>query len=278
MKRDGEAGFAVLAAMMAAAVFAVVGVQVVAASRAATVSGAAEASRTRAIAAAEAGFAMALAGLEAEDAQARWALDSSPKGLDYGDLHLTVRIEDEWGKIPLNGLTADRVRAMFTLAGAGTGADALAGAFLAARHDPGTPGAVAGRAPGFDGVSDLLQIAGMTPDLYAAIAPSATVAARDAAFEPRTATPLALEVMTGAAPGSPEVIARERVLAGEAPTLDAGPPLKLAGRPVTIRVTVDGARGDTLERAEIVEPTRAKGRPYVIRALQTDDEVTPRRP
>ncbi len=259
--------------MMAAAAFAIVGVQVATASRAAAVSASAEASRTRAIADAQAGFAMALAGLEDQDAGARWTLDGSPRGLDYEDAHLTIRIEDEWGKIPLNLLTAAQARAMFILAGAGDDADALVGAFLAARHDPGTPGAVAGRAPGFDGVRDLLQVAGMTSQLYSAIAPSATVAARDAAFEPRTAAPLALEVMTGATPGSPGVLARERVLAGETPALDTGPPLKLAGRPLTIRVTVRDDRGDALERAEIVEPTRAAARPYVVRALEMEEDA-----
>ncbi len=100
------------------------------------------------------------------------------------------------------------------------------------------------------------------------MAPSVSVNVRDAAFEPRTSTPLALQVMGGA--GSPAAIERQREVSGERAALDTAPPLSLAGRPLTIRVDVRDRRGDTLQRANVVELTRAPGRPYVLRLLTAD--------
>lgn len=261
--RRRDDGYAVLAAMVAAAAAALVALQIGAASHDAVISASAEATRARLSAAAQAGVASALAGLAADDPAARWTLDGDPHTLDFGDAVLTLRIEDERGKIPLNTISREQARAMFTLAGAdGAVADALASAFVRLRQGD-SPGA----ARGLYDVGDLKRLPGMSDALYAVIAPSASVEVRDAAFEPRTSTPLALEVMTGAAPGSPSVIARERELAGETAALDTGPPLALAGRPLTLRVEARDDRGDAYVLAEVVELTRAAQRPVVVRRL-----------
>ena len=284
--RPHEAGYAVLAAMVAAAGFALVAAQLVATSRTAVITASAEAVRARMSADVQAGFALAADGLIAADPKARWSIGGEPRTLDFDDAVLTIRVEDERGKIPLNTISATQARAMFQLAGADPAvADNLATAFLFRRDptlrllnddddEPGThppapapPRSPAGRGLGLATVRDLLLLPGMTADIYAALAPSVSLAVRDAAFEPRTATPLSLEVMTGAAAASPAVIERRRELEGETTALDTAPPLALAGRPLTLRVQVRDARGDSFERAQVVELTRSAERPYVVRGL-----------
>ena len=116
--RGSEGGYAVLAAMVAAAGFALVAAQLIATSRGAVVSAGAEAARARLTADAQAGLALAIDGLESPDASSRWALNGDPRTLDFDDAELTIRVEDERGKIPLNTLSPDQARAMFRLAGA----------------------------------------------------------------------------------------------------------------------------------------------------------------
>ncbi len=293
--RGSEGGYAVLAAMVAAAGFALVAAQLIATSRGAVVSAGAEAARARLTADAQAGLALAIDGLESPDASSRWALNGDPRTLDFDDAELTIRVEDERGKIPLNTLSPDQARAMFRLAGADPAdVETLTQAFLLRRDphyrpdDEDAPPAAGAPPPrpaappppqagadgpgglGFADPRELLLLPGMTAALYAAMAPSVSVNVRDAAFEPRTSTPLALQVMGGA--GSPAAIERQREVSGERAALDTAPPLSLAGRPLTIRVDVRDRRGDTLQRANVVELTRAPGRPYVLR-LRTADSA-----
>lgn len=275
-----EAGYAVIAAMVCAAGFALTAAQLTATSRSAALTAAAEAARAKLDADAEAGEAIALDRLQAADPQSRWTLGAEPVTLDFDDAELTIRVEDERGKIPLNTITPAQAKAMFQLAGAAPAdADALAAALVLQRDAgsgaqpgqataPGVPDAT--RAVGLTATRDLRLLPGMTPALYAALAASVSVSVRDAAFEPRTAAPLALEVMGAAAPGSAALIERQRELAGERTALDTAPPLVLAGRPLTLRVQVRDARGDRLERAVVVELTRSPDRPYVVHRLSTD--------
>ena len=264
-----EAGYAVIAAMICAAGFALVAAELTATSRNAAVTASAEATRARLDAEAEAGEAIALDRLQAADPSRRWALGADPVTLDFDDGKLTIGVEDERGKIPLNTVTPVQARAMFAAAGADAAdADALSAA-LVRQRDP-DPHVDEAQAVGLSSVRDLLLLPRMTPALYAALAPSVSVSVRDAAFEPRTATALALEVMEGAAPGSVALIEREREIAGDRTALDTGPPLQLAGRPLTIRVQVRDDRGDRLDRARVVELTRSAAHPYVVRQLSAD--------
>ncbi len=267
-----QAGYAVLAAMLAAACFALLAAQVVSTSRSAVQSANAEVVRAKLEAAADAGLAMALDGLSSEDPVARWDIDGRSRRENFEGADLTITVEDERGKVPINLITPAQARSLFEHLGAEPSElDGLVEAFLDAR-DPSrtvrTPSANAAVAPpeqGFATISDLAQVPGVTPAMFAAMAPSVTVSADDAAFDSRTATPLALEVMGGAGTSPATVIERQRELAGERTALDITPPINLVGRALTIRVRAEAGQDGRFDVASIVELTGRPERPYLIR-------------
>ena len=268
-----QAGYAVLAAMLAAACFALLAAQVVSTSRSAVQSVNAEVVRAKLEAAADAGLAMALDGLSSDDPAARWDIDGRPRRESFEGADLTITVEDERGKVPINLITPIQAHTLFERAGADAPeVDGLVEAFLDAR-DPGrttrAAGPPSGGAPpvqGFATLSELAHVRGVTPELFEAMAPSVTVSADDAAFDSRTATPLALEVMGGASASATAVIERQRELAGERPALDIVPPINLVGRALTIRVTAQDARDGRFQAATVVQLTGRPERPYLVRA------------
>ncbi len=268
-----QAGYAVLAAMLAAACLALLAAQVVSTSRSAVQSANAEVVRARLESAADAGLAMALDGLSSDDPTARWDIDGRPRRESFEGADLTITVEDERGKVPINLITPAQARSLFEHAGADAPElDGLVEAFLDARdptrtvHAPAA-GASGGAPPeqGFAAISDLAHVSGVTPSMFASVAPSVTVSADDATFDPRTATPLALEVMGGAGTSPTAVIERQRELAGERTALDITPPINLVGRALTIRVTAEDAHDGRFEAASIVELTGRPERPYLVR-------------
>jgi len=108
----------------------------------------------------------------------------------------------------------------------------------------------------------------MTPALYARIAPAVTVYASTLAFDPSTASPLALAVMSPSNANSPGAIEQARERAGETTALGAAPPLSLTGRTVTVRVDAGDGHGGGLSRTAVVQFTGAPGRPYVMRGVE----------
>ncbi len=268
-----QAGYAVLAAMLAAACFALLASQVVSTSRSAVQGANAEVVRARLEAAADAGLAMALDGLFTDDPAARWDIDGRARRESFEGTELVITVEDERGKVPINLITPTQARALFEHAGAEPAVlDALVEAFLDARDPSRTvrspSGAAAGtpREQGFATISDLAHLPGVTPAVFAALATSVTVSADDAAFDARTATPLALEVMGGAGTSPAAVIERQRELAGERPALSITPPINLVGRAMTIRVRAESNPDGRFDAASIVELTGRAERPYMVRA------------
>ena len=193
----------------------------------------------------------------------------------FGDATLTVGVEDERGKVPLNILTGTQVRALFQHAGAEPAAvDGLVTAFLDWRdpnrasrlHPTGQGAAAPSHGPGgFRTIQELALLPGMTTDLYAALAPAVTVSSGDTAFEPRTAGALALQVMSEGGANSHAMIEKLRELAGQRTALDTEPPLDPVGRALTVRIAADDGRGGHVEQATIVELTRVAEHPYIVR-------------
>ena len=170
-----------LAAMLSAACFALVATQVVSTSRSAVQGANVEIVRAQLESAADAGVALALDGLSNDDANARWGIDSRPRNEEFNGVGLTIAVEDERGKIPINLITPTQAHTMFERAGAEPAeVDQLVKSFLDAR-DPSrvapsrSDSAFGG---GFTAVSDLAQVPGLTAVLFAAIAPSTTVNGR----------------------------------------------------------------------------------------------------
>jgi general secretion pathway protein K len=273
-----ERGYAMIAAVAAVAVFGYLALAAISGGRSAVVGTNAGLTRARLTADADAGVALAIHGLGLSDPARRWSVTGPPRKVEFEGANLTISVEDENGKIPLNFVAADQLRRLFQLGGADPRTlDGLVEALTDLRGDPRPAGSRAGASPTdprlaaergpLSSVEELELLPGMTPALYARIAPAVTVHATTLAFDPRTASPLALEVMSPAAANSPATIERASTQAGETPALAGTPPVALAGRTVTVRVDAEDGHGGRLRRTAIVEFTAAPARPFLVRGL-----------
>jgi general secretion pathway protein K len=269
--RAGERGSATIAAVLAAACFAMLAAQMARTSRSAIVGVNAALAHDRLSAAADAGLTLALEGLTSTNPSGQWDLRRDAHTSAFEGTTLRITVEDERGKIPLNTLKPDQVHTLFEKAGApAEQIQDLVDAFLDFR-DPlrlrpreGAEPPATARQGGFETVEEFAQVPGVTPALYAAVLPSITVTPSLGPFEPKTATPLALDVMKGAF-GATEGIEREREMAGERTALSADSSLKPQNRALTIRVDAIAPDGAHAEKATVVELTDRRERPYVIR-------------
>lgn len=265
-RRDG--GYALVAAVAAVAAFSYIAFEVLAVNRGGLASVNGEFSRARLAAATEAGMALAVQGLSADDG--RWPIDGRPRPIVFNGAQLSIAVEDEKGKAPLNDLEEEDVRQMFSAAGvSGSRLMTLVDSFEDwqdeddARRASGAERveyAAAGLRPRngeMRNVEELSALNGMDRALFARLAPALTVfpGARGG-FNPATASAMALAIMSGAdADDDPPAVQR------------APGPASLVGHPLTIRVTATDGHGGRLERSAVIELTGRPERPYWVRYL-----------
>ena len=280
MKRADD-GYAMIVAIVGIAAFSLIAYEILAANRGAITSVTAQVENAKLTAAADAGVAEAIHGVSLQDHAQRWAIDSRPTTIHFGDTTLTIVIEDERGKIPLNRLNEDQVRTMFAAAGvSGTRLDQLVDTFEDWQDDDDDPRPNGAEAPDYVSlgikprngnyrtIDELSLIKGMDAALFAKLQPALTVFFGDnGGFSQNTAQPLALGVMLGTGENSPDVIERQRELQGERPTLDSDQDMNIIGRPLTIKVAARDAMGGYVQRNVIVEFTGNKSDAFWIRNL-----------
>jgi len=277
-KRDG--GYAMLAAILGIAAFSYVSFEVIAENRGVISEVQAETERAKLGSACDAGMALAVSGLASKNKKQQWLIDGSKRTMQFDDVDLTIIVEDERGKIPLNGINEDQVRELFKAAGITSprldilvdgyedwidpdndrrlnGAEAPQ--YLSAGYKP--------RNGGFHTVSELRMLKGMDDTLYAQVAPSLTVFfGETGGFSESTSQILALEALSEIGPSSPEVIRRQQELAGLRPAQDVSTPPYLIGRTLTVRVQAKRA-GAQMTRSGILELTGNSDQPVWFRYL-----------
>ena len=187
--------------------------------------------------AARAGLEYAATRVSLPDPRLQWLADGRPYRWRLGDAEVEVRIVDESGKLDLNAAEAASLAALIRVAGAEPQqAEALAAAIVDWRdtddmtqaqggaEDPQY--AAAGLAWGakdapFETVAEVEQVLGMTPALYARLAPHLTIFSGLPMADPRFATPEVLQSM--GIDAVPVLAARERPpQPGEASFVGAG--------------------------------------------------------
>lgn len=276
-----EAGYAMLAAVVAIAVLALMSLAMIEGGRGIAAGVVADAERAKLSAAADAALAIAVRNLAEPDRSRRWSIDGRPRNLRFAGADLVITIEDERGKVPLNQIADEQVRALFEALGvSGAELDALTDAFLDWRDEDDEVRPNGAEAPYYASirrvprngalrsVDELIHVRGMTAPMLARLRGSA-VAYRDQrdAFDDRFSTPLALSIMSGGGIGAPAVINRERELAGQRVAIDLAEAESLIGRPLTIRVVARRPGGSRLVRATVIELTGRADSPYVVRSL-----------
>lgn len=280
--RPRDRGFAMIAVLVAVVALAGLAYDVLLQGRTSIVTAQAEVDRAKMEAAAEAGLAMAEAGLVGGGP--RPPLDGTPRTPTFDGIQLTVAVEDERGKVPVNVLSDIEARRFFEAAGVGgPQLDTLTDSFLDWRDDDeerrphGAETADYARR-GYrsrDGdittIGELARINGMTPAIYARIAPYVTLFfGETGGFNEATASLFAIRVMTGEDERSPASIERAREIRGQRTRLgfDDKADMVLTGRRFTVRVTARDTRGGRLTRATIVEPTGDPRAPIWVRAAE----------
>jgi general secretion pathway protein K len=283
MRRRDE-GYAMIAVVAGAAAFAFIAFETISYHRGAVASVHGQVENAELRAAADAGLAAAIHGLALPDASKRWSVDGSPRTLQFADTELTIVVEDEHGKIPINRLNEDEIRRMFMVAGAkGEQLDQLVDTmqdWMDDDDDPRPHGAeapdyapegIAPRNGDFESVGELALIKGMDKPIYDRLAPAVTVFfGETGAFSVDDAQPLALAVMSDEKLGAADVIQRQREMSGETAAFQSQQkqPPNLIGRPVTVRITVRDAEGGTYRQATIIELTSDKRWPWWVRFLE----------
>lgn len=273
-----DGGYGLIAAITAVLAFSLLALQMLTASRGNVALASAEIEKARLTAAANAGVAAAIAGLSDADPANRWSIDGRRHAMTFNNVALSITIEDERGKVPINLLGEDQVRTMFEVAGvSGERLDTLVDSFedwIDDDDDPRPHGAEAAYYAQF-GIKprngslrtpdELLLIKGMDQSLYAKLAPAITVFfGESGGFSAGTAQPLAIAVMQEGGLNSPAYIERQRELAGERPALDMED-VPLNGRILTVRVLASDGMGGRFERSTVVELTGNSRKPYWIR-------------
>lgn len=273
IRRHGDDGYAMVAAIAALAVFGYIAFAMLAAERGHLADVAATRAQARLAAAADGALVLA-----AERLRTDWRIDSRVYRETIDGVAVTLRIEDERGKIRLNQLTDDQVRRMFEAADAPPmRVAALTDAFLdwrdgdderradGAERDDYARRGIMPRNGNLHSVGELAFIAGLDRRTFDRIAPAATVFFGTGSFSPETAQPLAIAVMTEAGEDSPEAIERQRALAGQRTALEFTDRPDLRGRPLTVRIRAEDGDGGRLEQATIIEyPAGASG-PWTVR-------------
>lgn len=269
-----------LTAIVAMALLGLFALGLLDAARGTTAVAAAEIERIRLMAAADGGIAYAADRLSAPRGE-RWSLDGRPHGLALGPVRMTIIVEDERGKVPINQLTDEQVRSLFeTLGATGEALDTMTDSLLDWLDDDDEPreaGAearwyrsrgVVPRNGALRSIDELVHVRGVPPG-YVERLRGVVSLSRDPnnGFDDRHAQPFALAVMSGSGPDGPAAIQRARELAGQRVAIDLDDGTSLAGRLLTVRVEARGPGDSRLRRSAVIEITGARGPGYVVRAL-----------
>jgi general secretion pathway protein K len=218
-------GIALISVLWIAGLLAVMAASFVSSSRTEARLARNQLENAKAQALADGGVQRAVLGLLELEPERVWRADGRIYGFALGEGEVQVSIRDEDGKIDLNEAPLELLAGLFTALGLEPeGAQALAeriGDFRDPDHDPLPLGAedpayvAAGLADGaadrpFVNEAELVQVLGMTEDLYRRIQPHVTVHAVADGFDPTRATRAVLEALPGI---TPAVV--ERLLAGD---------------------------------------------------------------
>lgn len=282
MRRGGDDGYAIVAAVAALAVFAALAYGVLAFDRGDVAGLAAEYARARLEAAADAGLAKAIEGLAVDDAAQRWAIDGRPRAMQFEGIRLSIAVEDERGKVPMDTLSDEQVRRLFEGAGArGAQLDTLIDSYLDWLDDDDDARPHGAEAPQYQAlgirprngtpvtVDELARLKGMSPAIFARVRPVLTPYFGIAgAFSPSTASPLAVAVLSAGGEGGVDAIERQREQDGERPAIEIANEKSLAGRALTVVVRAQDGQGGALERRTVIEMTGAASPAYYVRELR----------
>ena len=221
-RRPGERGIALIMVLWVVAFLALVLSAFAGESRVALDIARNRLAAAKAETAADAGVALALSGVAAAVSEAArapgapptggaWEADGTVHELEWRGAALRVRVDSESGKVDLNAAPDEAFAALFQGLGIAPGQAAdLAAALIEWRKRRAAALGIATRRPAdrlsdepngpFFALEELKRVPGVTPEIYAAIAPYVTVWSKQPVPDPRTASRPVLLTIPGADP------------------------------------------------------------------------------
>jgi len=230
----------------------------------------------------DAAIVRAIAAIRDPSAQQRWPVNGTPQTFTFNGAAITVRVQDELGRIDLNmadqsllrqlliaaGMSADDAAAqtdkildwrsqsdLHRLHGANQADYLAAGYAYHPRHGP------------FQTVQELKLVMGMTPELFAKLEPALTVynhsSSVDASVAPR---PVLLALNNNNFDRVDDILRQRQTLVAEGGAMQTGiigPGVSLAGRSFAIDAELTLA-GKHFRREVVAELTDDNKRPYLI--------------
>lgn len=286
-----EGGWALVTVAGVLLIIAVIAAGLVSLSLASRRISHAERLRFEAAAIAEAAISRAIAGLLDPRVEHRWRVDDVPQAFEFEGTKISVRIQDELGRIDLNATDGDTLARLLSLTGglAPDDAAALADKIMDWREADDlrrlngatkTDYVIAGRnyvprqGP-FQSVDEVKLVLGMDEALFEKIAPALTVYSLRTGVDPQVAPRAVLLAL----PGQDETRADETLRARAAgikpavgPSVYArpgviDPSIDLGGRSFTIAVAFD-YKGVKRTGSATVMLTGDPRRPFLARAWQ----------
>lgn len=233
-------------------------------------------------AALDAAVITALLSVTAKAPSERWRVDGTEYPVTFEGLRLSARVQDESGRFDLNSVDVTTFATLLRQAGASDdNAEAIADSILNWRG-PSNLGTLHGatdedytdagrlyhpRHEPFQSVAELQLVLGMTPGIFAQIAPALTVYTKRPMADAATAPATVLAVLDG---GDQEKVAdtlAER--AGPEQTINPAslnPDIGVMGHVLSVYVyaTTNGLK---FSRMEVVELTGNPARPYLVLAF-----------
>nr|WP_279590140.1 type II secretion system protein GspK [Rhizomicrobium palustre] len=241
---------------------------------------AAESGQARLIAAADAGLAMTIYQLGLKDSTQRLRADGRVHALYFEGVNLSITVQDERGKVPLNSAGPDVERRLFAAAGVeGERLEILVDSLNDWKDSDDSArqhGAESSfyRSMGFPPrngeirtIDELAKIRGMDNALLERIAPAITVTKGIfGTFEPALAVPMALVAMKDRNGGQYDADRRREMLSGNQPALDFWDKIPVTGRVLAVTVLATGLDGgSSFRRDVVVQFTGNPEQPYWIR-------------
>ncbi len=274
----GEAGYALVAAVVAILFFATISLGVLSITQRSLLGGRAEIESARAAAVADAGIAIAIRGLLANGPDNAFPIDGTPRRFTFDGASLTVSVRDERGKVPINLLEETQLTLLLESAGlAGSALDVARDSLLDWIDDDDDErpngaerlfyrdAAIAPRNGNILTLGELGRIRGFSPGIVQKIAAVATTDFGSGSFDLRTATPAAIAIMYPNGDAAVDEILRAREVRQQVTALDFGDRSSRIGRPLTIDVKASYPSGVRGAASCVVELTGAVRRPYVVR-------------
>jgi general secretion pathway protein K len=271
-----ERGFALLLVIWVLTILAVLAAGFAASTRSETrlARNLLEAARARAWA--EAGIARATASLLEVDPRARWPADGTPQAMRFDGADISVKIEDEDGKIDLNLAPTELLAGL--CAEIGIADDTCAGLVegVTARRRAATPAAAPGiQAPRFGApaakpdrqsaafttVEELCQLPALDPASFARLRPFVTVYAQSERIDPAVAPREVLLAIPGVDPGEVERLLNARAAAAQTlaplPVLTGAEPYLASGQlhAATIIATARSETGASFSQRSVIALT-----------------------